>query len=97
MRAPRRTIRKAPLSGSDDAGYPRHNLASTARARALDILRTAREAVPRAGTVRLPAAYLRDIRRVEARRDNRDGSDKSWVERFLADSRRHYTRARRVR
>lgn len=60
-------------------------------------MRAARAAVPRVGAVKLRARYLRVLRRIEALRDDRDGSDSSWVERLLSDSRAHYARTRRAR
>ena len=66
--------------------------------RALRILDEIRRTVPlETRPVVLSEEYLRAVRQVEALQDNRDGSDKTWVERVLRESREHYARARRVR
>jgi hypothetical protein len=66
--------------------------------RALHILDEIRRTVPlETRPVVLSEEYLRAVRQVEALPANQDGSDKTWVERVLRESREHYTKARRVR
>jgi hypothetical protein len=50
---------------------------------------------PEPGRAReLSPAYLALVARVEARAENQDGADKSWVHRFLAWADTHHSRAR---
>ncbi len=54
-----------------------------------------------AGAATRPAAaletsFVRAIQRWEGLPHNREGSDKSWVERLLGDTREHLGRARRA-
>lgn len=64
-----------------------------------DGLRALRESTELAKSVRidLDDDYLANIARVEARRDNQSGTDKSWVWLMEAAFQHFYTTARRVR
>lgn len=57
-----------------------------------DDVRDMREAVgrhrPEHDPVTLSAQYLRDVARVEALPENRDGADKTWVLRLAAEMKR---------
>lgn len=45
----------------------------------------------------LSPAYLRLIEMVESLPENQTGSDKTWVETLLRESREHFEKARRIR
>jgi len=49
------------------------------------------------GPVSLSEEYLHAVEYVESLPKNQSGADKSWIPRLLAESRRHYTRAVRLR
>jgi hypothetical protein len=49
------------------------------------------------GPVSLSNGYQRAIAQIESLAENRQGSDKTWVESSLLEYRAHYSRAIRVR
>ena len=52
---------------------------------------------PERGPITLSAQYLRDVARVEALPENRDGADKTWVLRFAAEMARLHRNVVRTR
>lgn len=46
------------------------------------------------GPVRLPASYLRAVKKVEDHPDNQSGADKTWVANAIRQFEAHYERAR---
>jgi hypothetical protein len=66
--------------------------------RALRILDEIRRTVPlETRPVALSEEYLRAVKQVEASLENKDGADKTWVERAQREFREHYARSRRIR
>ena len=52
---------------------------------ARDVLDARVRQPPERGPIALSAQYLRDVARVEALPENRNGADKTWVLRFAAE------------
>jgi hypothetical protein len=66
--------------------------------RALAILDEIRRTVPlETRPVVLSEEYLQAVRQVEALPESQDGTDKTWVERVVRQSREHFAAARRIR
>ena len=61
------------------------------------LARIRREVSLETGPVPLGEAYLRLVEAVEAAPENRDGADKTWVERATEGYRAHYSKAREAR
>ena len=55
---------------------------------ARDVLDARVRQAPEPDPIALSARYLRDVARVEALPENRDGADKTWVLRFAAEMER---------
>jgi hypothetical protein len=49
------------------------------------------------GAVELTPEFVEAVRRWENAPHNREGANKTWVERLMEESRRHHRLARRVR